>query len=358
VLETPDPQLVHAGAHGELLVAKVRALLVLFVLYIPLVHLALQPRALGPRLGLLLAGVALVQTLLVYRVLRRHRHRYLFWLSCASSVLDVTLVSAALATPLVAGRSGGAAMTAAFGIYPLAIFATALRYDARICVVAGLAAVAEYTALAAAAAAGPGLAAAAIAAGWIDASARVILLVAATVLAAALVVRGRELRHLSTRDPLTGVLNRGFFDERVAEESGRLERGGEPVLCAMLDIDHFKRFNDDHGHPAGDAALRAIGRILGTSFRATDIVARYGGEEFAVVVPGLDPALAAERMEEIRRLVGAIPADLPGGLLSVTVSIGFATFPAHGATIAEVLAAADRRLYEAKRAGRNRVVGG
>jgi diguanylate cyclase (GGDEF)-like protein len=348
VFEAPDPQLVHAGAAGELLVAKIRALLVLLILVIPLGQAVLEPSAPGPRVGLALLGVALLQTLFVYRLLGRYRHRYLFWVSAASSALDVSLISAALASQLLAGGAApGGTGAVIFSLYPLAIFATALRYDGRICVLAGAVAIVEFAAVGAVA--GTPI-------GWVDTAGRLVLLAAATALAAALVVRGRELRHLSTRDPLTGVLNRGFFEERLAEETERLERGREPVVCAMIDIDRFKLFNDTYGHAAGDTALREVGKLLGASFRASDIVARYGGEEFAVVVPGMPPPLAIARLERLRAAVDQIRVELSGGrTAALSVSIGMAVFPMDAATLVESLKVADRRLYQAKRAGRNRV---
>jgi diguanylate cyclase (GGDEF)-like protein len=368
VWEAPDPQLADAGAAGELLVAKIRAVLLLLILYYPLAHLVVWPHDRAAQIGLGLIGVALAQTLAVYGALRRRPHRYVFRLSCTSSLLDVSLVSVALASPLAFGLGGLAERTAGgeravFAIYLLAIFATSLRYDARICVVTGAAAFVEYGAIALVAGvlARRGSAAAAGWVDWIDDCGRMLLLAAATLLSTALVVRGRELRRMTTRDPLTGVLNRGFFEERLSDEAARLEHARHPVACAMIDIDHFKRFNDAFGHEAGDEALRRIGGILGAAFRATDIVARYGGEEFAVVIPGLAPELARARMERIRKEVSA-PAAAGGdgahpARRSLTLSIGLAFFPAEAPTLRDALRAADRRLYEAKDAGRDRIAG-
>jgi diguanylate cyclase (GGDEF)-like protein len=364
VWEAPDPALSHAGAAGELLVAKIRAVLAVFILYIPLSYLVVQPARLTVRVALALVGLALLQTLVVYRILRRNRHRQ--WLGFASSLLDVTLISAALISPLllepgVASVRLAPGSQSAFLIYLLAIFATSLRYDARICVVTGAAAVLQYGAIAAYAAGLVGVERVSGAAGWmavVEETGRLILLAAAAMLAAAIVVRSRALRRLSTRDPLTGVLTRGFFHERLETEAARLERSREPTACAMLDLDHFKRFNDSHGHQVGDEALRVMGGILRASFRTSDIVARYGGEEFAVVVPGLGPRPAMARMEAVRRAVArsAVPvAD--GATVELTVSIGVACFPEEAESIDNALRLADRRLYEAKASGRGRVVG-
>ncbi len=360
VWEAPDPALSHAGAAGELLVARIRALLAVFILYIPLSYSLVRPQDVTNRVAIALVGAALLQTLIVYRVLRRHGHRQ--WLSFASSLLDVTLVSAALVTPmLLDGRGAEPGTRSAFLIYFLAIFATSLRYDSRVCAVTGVAAVAQYAAIAAYAATLGGLERASGAVGWMTAveeTGRLTLLAAATVLAGAIVVRSRSLRRLSTRDPLTGVLTRGFFHERLAAEAVRLEHAREPTACVMLDLDHFKRFNDSHGHLAGDEALRLLGAILRASFRASDIVARYGGEEFAAVVPGLAPAMAVDRMEAIRRAVAGTRVPLAeGGSAALTVSVGVACFPSEAESILDALRLADRRLYQAKAAGRGRVAG-
>ena len=193
---------------------------------------------------------------------------------------------------------------------------------------------------------------------WSDQVGRILLLGIAGVLSARFVVRSRKLLLLSTRDLLTGIANRGFFDLRLSEEGERAGRLGRPVAVAMLDLDHFKDFNDAFGHSTGDDLLRGIARLMRDFFRTTDVVARYGGEEFAAVIPDSTAEEAALRLEELRRrvseLVIPVPSGPPGG---VTVSIGVAAWPGDGETIEDALTSADRRLYEAKRKGRNRVVG-
>ncbi|MEM7479794.1 MAG: GGDEF domain-containing protein [Acidobacteriota bacterium] len=354
----PDFAYAHVGAAGELLVARVRAVIGLLILIIPAVGVVLQPTVVL-RVAFVLVALTLLQTLIVYQVLRRNGH--LPGLGFVSSLLDVTLVSAGL---VVAARSdavtGGSAEGIAFLIYFLAIFATSLRFDARVCLVTGAAAVVQYTLLAVFL---PSMSLASAAdsslfGSWLVHVARGVLLTAATFLASALVLRGRALRRLSIRDPLTGVMSRGFFEERLAEDAPRIEQRRDVAVCAMLDIDHFKAFNDQHGHSAGDQALRVIGSVLRASFRSSDIVARYGGEEFTVIVVGLDPVLALGRMEAIRRTVAESPVSLRGGRSApMTVSIGVACFPVDGSSLQAVLAQADDRLYQAKAAGRNRVEG-
>jgi diguanylate cyclase (GGDEF)-like protein len=161
----------------------------------------------------------------------------------------------------------------------------------------------------------------------------------------------QRLEHLSRSDPLTGVGNRRAFDEAVAEELARARRTGAPLGLVVLDVDHFKGFNDRHGHQAGDDVLVAVARVLGDVGRTEDRACRVGGEEFAVLLPGADEAAAAAAAERIRAGVAAASAAEP-----ITVSLGVAaTRGEHDA--AALFAQADERLYAAKQAGRNRVVG-
>lgn len=161
----------------------------------------------------------------------------------------------------------------------------------------------------------------------------------------------QRLEHMSASDPLTGLANRRVFDEDLHAELARARRSGAPVGLALVDVDHFKRFNDTHGHLAGDEALVVVARTLVESARAEDRVCRIGGEEFALILPGADAPRAAEVGERVRRAVEAI--DIPYGRL--TVSVGVVTSDGSD-TIAALVAAADACLYRAKDEGRNRVV--
>jgi diguanylate cyclase (GGDEF)-like protein len=167
------------------------------------------------------------------------------------------------------------------------------------------------------------------------------------------------LERLSRRDSLTGVSNRRDFDETLQREWNRARRHRSVISLALVDIDHFKRFNDTHGHPFGDSCLVAVAEALrGTAKRGSDLVARYGGEEFAVLYPdtGYDDAL--RRAQALREAVAALRIEDKSSDLSarVTVSIGVATLvPSGDLSPSQLIKLADMALYDSKAAGRNRV---
>jgi diguanylate cyclase (GGDEF)-like protein len=164
------------------------------------------------------------------------------------------------------------------------------------------------------------------------------------------------LRGQADTDARTGLTNTRAFDE-TAERILANRGGREPVAILMLDLDHFKEFNDRFGHPAGDEALRAFAHLLSSSIRDEDVAARYGGEEFAVCLPGTSAAVATEVAERIRQRTEATIIPLSPGLTGrITVSAGVATAPDDGVQLLSLLKAADEALYRAKLDGRNRVV--
>jgi len=171
-------------------------------------------------------------------------------------------------------------------------------------------------------------------------------------------LRLREtLRYQSIRDGLTGLFNRRYLDETLDREIRRAYRQNRPVSIILLDLDHFKRFNDTLGHGAGDSLLRALGDFLRGQVRQEDIACRYGGEEFALVLPDAALEIARDRAEQIREGIKhlAWQQQIPSAE-SVTVSAGVAVFPLHGSSASAILQEADRALYAAKSGGRDRVV--
>ncbi len=166
-----------------------------------------------------------------------------------------------------------------------------------------------------------------------------------------------RLRRAGMTDGLTGVHNRRYFDHRSLIEFSQAVRHRYPLACLFLDIDHFKAINDRHGHPAGDEVLRQVGGLILRSLRTGDLAARYGGEEFVVLLPRTDLAGACEVAERIRLMVQEAPFVTPeGGTVSATLSAGLAMLTPNATSFADLLSAADKALYEAKRGGRNRTV--
>jgi diguanylate cyclase (GGDEF)-like protein len=168
----------------------------------------------------------------------------------------------------------------------------------------------------------------------------------------------RDLREQTIRDPLTGLFNRRYMEETLSLEVARAVRAGSPLTVVMCDVDHFKRFNDEHGHEAGDAVLRTIAAEMLKQFRDGDVVCRFGGEEFTVIAPGATPEVMAPRVERLRLALGNIRSRLGGEELPASsMSFGLAGFdPNVSKEGSDLIQLADEALYRAKRAGRDRAV--
>jgi diguanylate cyclase (GGDEF)-like protein len=166
-----------------------------------------------------------------------------------------------------------------------------------------------------------------------------------------------RLEEESIRDGLTNLFNRRFMEIALERELRLAARRKGEVSVLILDIDHFKHFNDTFGHAAGDRMLGAVAEVLQESVRTEDIVCRYGGEEFLVILPGMGTEASFQRAEDIRTHVSAMHPDFDRPVKEkVTISIGVATYPQAGQTSDELVHAADRALYNAKQNGRNKVV--
>jgi diguanylate cyclase (GGDEF)-like protein len=352
-----------ASVAGERIVAKVRVALCFVLALIPLyTTLVASSAETYVGLGVSAAVMAIAFSMLLAAELTWPRP----WFGFLSTAVDVSLVSAALSifffldAPLTAVNS-----RVIFECYFLGIGATCLRYDRRLCVWAGLLASGQFIAINAYAVshwpiASPEFVSAAYGTfDWSTQISRVVVLLTAAILATLIVVRTQRLRQLSTVDRLTGLLNRGYFDERIDEEASRARRYGRPLSIAVLDLDRFKDFNDSFGHAAGDEALRTLAGALKASVRRSDIIARYGGEEFVILLPETTPEEALEKLEAIRERIAGLRIAVARRTApaAVTMSAGIASWPADGSVVDEVMFIADERLFEAKRGGRNRVVG-
>ncbi|WP_127144598.1 sensor domain-containing diguanylate cyclase [Pelagibacterium montanilacus] len=173
---------------------------------------------------------------------------------------------------------------------------------------------------------------------------------------AALAIQQLELRKLATIDTLTGVLNRPTILKVASHEIEDAKLHGRELAVLMVDLDHFKTINDEHGHFVGDAVLETIGQVLERALRKSDYVGRYGGEEFCVILPGVDADQALHIARRLRAAVESATIECDGRTFKVTASIGMAVFDEHHQSMPALLSTADKALYTAKGRGRNRVV--
>jgi diguanylate cyclase (GGDEF)-like protein len=364
VWEPPDPALAAAGIEGEFVVARVRVLAMALLMIAPTWNVLHYPGEPIHVTGFSVTLAASIAAVVIWLTLRRGRWRP--WIGFASSALDVSMVSTALVSFLVVGSPLIALNSkVTFEMYFLAIVATSLRYDARICIMAGVLTLAQYGGLWAWCAThynlyDPAWDAPSGSYSAVDLSTRLILLGIATLLAVTIVRRAQRLLYLASRDRLTGLFNRGHFDRALGGAMETAARGGQTLSLAILDLDHFKQINDLHGHALGDRALCQLAEWLARAMRRTDIVARYGGEEFVILMPGTPRDAAVARIEALRRAIAASLIDLGGGeSLRLDFSAGIAGIPADADAITPkaLLTRADARLLAAKRAGRGRCVG-
>jgi diguanylate cyclase (GGDEF)-like protein len=165
--------------------------------------------------------------------------------------------------------------------------------------------------------------------------------------------RARRLRREATVDPLTGLFNRRHLEQVLKREMSFAQRGGHAVSAILVDLDRFKQLNDTLGHAAGDTALRAVGTFLRSRLRAYDIACRYGGDEIVIIVPGADAAAATALAEQLRAGIEQLAVIDGESAVSLTASLGVASFPQDGTTPDEILQSADAALYRAKAEGRN-----
>ncbi len=166
--------------------------------------------------------------------------------------------------------------------------------------------------------------------------------------------RTKELSDLAFRDKLTRIFNRRYFDEKLSEDVNNALTTLRPLCLVMIDIDHFKMFNDTYGHQTGDEVMRVVAGILCNNVRSDDTVARYGGEEIAVILPGVEISRGLKIAERFRTLVSDVTLDQIG--VQVTISLGVAVLSESISTAPSLIQAADNALYRAKQNGRNQVV--
>jgi diguanylate cyclase (GGDEF)-like protein len=352
-----------AGSRGELLVARIRLALSGAVMLLSAFALAFATDRRESLVGFIATGSLFAFSILVYRLVRKNPDWP--WIGLATGCFDVTLVSATLASFLLMDAPHTAVNSkVVFEAYFLAMATTTLRYDKRVCIVAGGLGLLQYLAIVTVASTQWDLNSMAYAPfpygmfSWRAQISRLIAMSIAVAISLVVVSRTQQLIRLSTSDALTGLFNRGYFKERVSSEISRAARLQAPLVIAMIDVDRFKEFNDRFGHREGDKALRGVAATLTRSLRKTDIVARYGGDEFVVAMPDTDILTARNKLDELRALIATTSFSPRRGpeRVGLGVSVGIAGFPRDGASDEELIGVADARLFEAKRNGRDNVV--
>lgn len=353
----PDEVMLEHGASGELLVAKLRAMLSVPILALPLLA-GMGGASTTQTLAGLAAAVGVNIVAQVWLALARNQRRHR-WLPFATGTWDVTVTSLVLLMLAVDDAVAGVNSVVVWCFYAISIFVTALRHDGRLTLYVGALAMAQYAllsftvlALAPQPLISIGYGQATVA-GQLQ---RLVLIALVTALSCAVVYRIQRLVSLSGRDGLTGLPNRMWLLQRLPRMFQGARDGGHTLTLALLDLDRFKRLNDDFGHRAGDRALRHVATILGEMLEEHEHIARIGGQEFVLVLR-CPIGSAWERLDRTRRLLAESPFHAERGTESATItfSAGLAAFPQDGADASALLGVADRRLQQAKRDGRNRI---
>jgi diguanylate cyclase (GGDEF)-like protein len=360
VFAQPDEVMLEIGAGGELLVARVRALLSALILLLPLANAAAGAKASETIIGLAAAVFVNVMAQIWLALARRHtRHG---WLPYVTGTYDITTTTAVLVLLALGDRAAGLNSMVVWCFYLIGIAMTALRNDGRLTLYVGGLAIVQYGLLVwavFASASNPDqlvsvdYGTAAIAAQ----AERLILLLLMTLLTVTIVHRMQRLVELTGRDTLTGLPNRLWLLQRMPRIFDAVRSQGGSLTLALLDIDRFRRINDEIGHLDGDRAIRQIASTLDESLEERERLIRLGGEEFVLLLH-CPIGSAWERIDRIRREIADRPF-LPGRSAEpqrITVSAGLAAWPQDGADVSALLGSADRRLQQAKHAGCNRVM--
>jgi diguanylate cyclase (GGDEF)-like protein len=357
----PDALMLELGAGGELLVAQLRAGLSLALLLLPLMNLVTgeftPTEGVAGMLGVI-AAIALSQ---VWLVLARQPKR-LRWLPWATSSYDISLTSLVLVLLALSSPATGMNSMVVWAFYLIAITMTALRNDGRLTLFVGGLAMLQYAAIA-------------VAVFWSVHSPeqlmsveygtvrvsnilqRFLLLGIMTTITAAVTYRMQRLVELSGNDGLTGLPNRTLLVHRFPSLMDDARDTGSSLSVCLIDLDYFRRINDEEGHMIGDRALRHAAGVLRNGLEAGDWLVRLGGEEF-VLVMALPTGRSWERLETLRRNMATQPfvPELDADPIRLTFSAGIASWPQDGVDLSQLLRRADLRLRQAKLEGRNRVV--
>lgn len=355
-LAAPDRIMLELGAGGELVVARIR-LGIAFLLFLPpLINWFSGGPAHETLIGVMGAAFAVFLGLIWY-ALARKRGRYA-WLPWASTTYDITAVTLFLFLLSQHDRAAGLNSFVIWEFYLTNLILTCLRNDGRLTLYAGGLSIAQYLLLAGwvfAHAAGDELKSVDYGTAlWSTVGQRSVVILIATIIAVTTVARMHRLSKMSGTDSLTGIPNRNWFLHQAQHQIDLALRTGAPVTIAILDLDHFKRINDEIGHQAGDDALIHVVSVIHSNLSEPDSVGRLGGEEFGLLLhASIEEARA--RVERVRAALEASRFLSPAAsnLIRVTLSSGLAHYGTDGGTLTNLMGVADRRLRKAKVSGRN-----
>ncbi|MEO6226387.1 MAG: GGDEF domain-containing protein [Thermomonas sp.] len=356
----PDALMLELGSGGELIVARIRAVLSMFLLLLPLVNLLGGGKYSETMIGLVGAVLAIVMSQ-IWLVLARQKG-YFRWLPYATATYDVTLTSLVLMALAIDSPATGLNSMVVWVFYLISIAMTALRNDGRLTLYAGSLALLQYSLLVLFVfqlVASPDQLAS-IEYGTVTVSnqiQRMVLIGMMTALTTTIVLRMQRLVDMSGTDGLTGLPNRTWLVHRFPSLLDAVRSSGGSLSVCLIDLDYFKRINDELGHLAGDRALRHVVDVLQQQEQEGEWLTRLGGEEFALLLP-MPLGRAWERLESMRRTVAAQPfqPETNADLMRLTFSAGIAVWPQDGADLSALLRRADIRLRQAKQEGRNRVL--
>ena len=360
LLSRPDEIMLEVGASGELLVARMRAVIAAALLLLPLAN-ALAGGSIKETLIGLAATVVVNAFAQVWLALARRQRRFR-WLPLVTSAFDVTATSLVLLVLAIDHLPAGLNSLIVWCGYLLAIVLTALRSDGRITLFAGALALLQYGlliwALMMLASSPEQLISSDY--GAVTMSTQVqrwLLLAVVTLITTMLVYRMQQLVEMSGTDGLTRLPNRSWLLHRMPRLFDAARADGGTLTLALIDLDHFKRVNDEVGHHTGDRALRHVVSLLQQTAEPGEWLVRLGGEEFVMVLRK-PIGTAWERVDMIRRMVAERPFEPERNAdpIRMTFSAGLASFPHEGADLSHLLRRADHRLQQAKREGRNRVI--
>lgn len=360
LLARPDEIMLEVGAGGELVVARLRAVIAALLLLLPLAN-ALGGGSIDETL-IGLAGAVFINVFAqAWLALARRRRRFL-WLPFATAAFDVTATSLILVMLAQNHLPAGLNSVVVWCGYMLAILLTALRNDGRTTLFAGALALLQYGAIVAVLMLGADSPEQLISSDYGtptpgNQAQRMILLCIVTVITAMVVYRLQRLVEMSGTDGLTGLPNRTWLLHRMPHMVDAVEHEGGSLTLALINMDHFRRINEDIGHRAGDRALQHVVGTIGSITDEREWLVRLRGEEFVLVLRK-PVGTAWERVDALRRLVSAAPFEPERGAdpVHLSFSAGIVGYPNDGHDLSTLLRNADRRLQAAKREGRDRVV--